>query len=94
MKYVNADVVLPQQLLQEIQKYMQGGMLYIPKPEGQHKRWGENSGGRSYLSARNQSIREHYASGLSVTEPGGAILPVSRQHQEDCVWKQAEKVEI
>ncbi|ETT72932.1 hypothetical protein C173_12832 [Paenibacillus sp. FSL R7-277] len=68
MKYVNADVVLPQQLLQEIQKYMQGGMLYIPKPEGQHKRWGENSGGRSYLSARNQSIREHYASGLSVTE--------------------------
>ncbi|WP_342549065.1 CD3324 family protein [Paenibacillus sp. FSL P2-0089] len=68
MKYVNADLVLPQQLLQEIQKYMQGGMLYIPKPEGQHKRWGESSGGRSYLSARNQSIREHYASGLSVTE--------------------------
>lgn len=68
MKYVNADLVLPQQLLQEVQKYMQGGMLYIPKPEGQRKRWGENSGGRSYLSARNQSIREHYASGLSVAE--------------------------
>lgn len=68
MKYVNADVVLPQQLLQEVQKYMQGGMLYIPKPEGQHKRWGESSGGRSYLEARNRSIREHYASGLSVTE--------------------------
>lgn len=68
MKYVNADLVLPQQLLQEVQKYMQGGMLYIPKPEGQRKRWGESSGGRSYLSARNQSIREHYASGLSVTE--------------------------
>lgn len=68
MKYVNADVILPQQLLQEVQKYMQGGMLYIPKPEGQHKRWGESSGGRSYLSARNQSIREHYAQGLSVTE--------------------------
>lgn len=40
MKYVNADLVLPQQLLQEVQKYMQGGMLYIPKPQGQRKRWG------------------------------------------------------
>lgn len=40
MKYINADVILPQQLLQEVQKYMQGGMLYIPKSEGQRKRWG------------------------------------------------------
>ncbi|NQX48699.1 hypothetical protein HQN87_25590 [Paenibacillus tritici] len=71
MKYVNADLVLPQRLLQEVQKYMQGGMLYIPKPAGQRKRWGENSGGRTYLAARNQSIREHYASGLSVTELAG-----------------------
>lgn len=68
MKYVNADLILPQQLLQEVQKYMQGGMLYIPKPEGQRKKWGENSGGRNYLSERNQSIRDHYARGLSVTE--------------------------
>ncbi|MEK4329697.1 hypothetical protein MKX70_28000 [Paenibacillus sp. FSL R7-0312] len=29
---------------------------------------GENSGGRTYLTARNQSIRDHYARGLSVTE--------------------------
>lgn len=68
MKYVNADLVLPQQLLQEVQKYMHGGMLYIPKPEGQRKPWGENSGGRTYLRARNQSIRDHYASGHTVAE--------------------------
>jgi Mor family transcriptional regulator len=68
MKYVNADVALPQHLLQEVQKYIQGGMLYIPKPEGLRKRWGENSGGRAYLAVRNESIRGQYASGLSVTE--------------------------
>lgn len=41
MKYVNADLVLPQQLLQEVQKYMQGGMLYIPKPEDSGSGGGE-----------------------------------------------------
>ncbi|WNS46923.1 CD3324 family protein [Paenibacillus sp. MMS20-IR301] len=66
MKYVNADHALPQHLLREVQKYIQGGLLYIPKPEGQHTRWGEKSGGRSYLAARNHSIRERYASGISV----------------------------
>lgn len=29
MKYVNADVILPEVLLKEIQKYIHGGMLYI-----------------------------------------------------------------
>ncbi len=31
MKYVNANDVLPEELLSIIQKYYQGGYLYIPK---------------------------------------------------------------
>ena len=31
MKYVNANDVLPEELLSMIQKYYQGGYLYIPK---------------------------------------------------------------
>ncbi len=31
MKYVNAAEILPEKLLKEIQTYMDGGVLYIPK---------------------------------------------------------------
>ncbi|WP_342481606.1 CD3324 family protein [Paenibacillus sp. FSL L8-0340] len=68
MKYVNADVILPEVLLKEIQKYIHGGMLYIPKPEGVRKKWGENSGSRRYLIARNNEIREQHAGGATARE--------------------------
>ncbi|MNO57894.1 hypothetical protein D3C76_484400 [compost metagenome] len=66
MKYVNADIVLPKELLMEIQKYMQGGMLYVPRPEGHRAKWGENSGGRTYLTHRNNEIRMQYTAGLAI----------------------------
>ncbi|KAA8782251.1 Mor family transcriptional regulator [Paenibacillus sp. 4624] len=66
MKYVNADVILPEELLIEIQKYIQGSMVYIPIPEGHRKKWGENSGSRTYLSQRNETIRQQYFDGLTI----------------------------
>lgn len=33
MKYTNATKVLPEELIEEIQKYVQGETLYIPKLE-------------------------------------------------------------
>ncbi|MDF2653015.1 MAG: hypothetical protein K0Q73_8820 [Paenibacillus sp.] len=39
MKYVNADNIFPEELLQEIQKYIHGRMVYVPTPEGQRKKW-------------------------------------------------------
>ncbi|AWB44909.1 hypothetical protein DCC85_12215 [Paenibacillus sp. CAA11] len=68
MKYVNADVILPDHLIREIQKYVNGGMIYIPKPEDQHKKWGEASGGRKYLQQRNREIRLRFASGISIDQ--------------------------
>jgi len=66
MKYVNADVILPEELLIEIQKYIQGIMVYIPIPKGHRKKWGENSGSRTYLSQRNETIRQQYSDGLTI----------------------------
>lgn len=31
MKYINAAEILPEELLKEIQTYIDGGVLYIPK---------------------------------------------------------------
>lgn len=54
MKYVNAKVLLPDRLVEELQGYIQGGYLYIPAAKEQHKCWGELSGYRKELQQRNR----------------------------------------
>jgi hypothetical protein len=68
MKYVNADTIFPKELLQEIQKYVDGGMIYIPKPEGIHVKWGEKSGSRKYLKSRNIEICLRFAVGATLDQ--------------------------
>ncbi|MGH4119505.1 CD3324 family protein [Clostridium sp.] len=60
MKYVNASDILPDELLQEVQKYAQGKALYIPK-NNERKKWGERSGARGYYERRNEEIRIKFA---------------------------------
>ncbi|QSF48027.1 hypothetical protein JRJ22_06435 [Paenibacillus tianjinensis] len=40
MKHRNTSKVLPKELIMEIQKYIQGETLYIPKPEIEYENWG------------------------------------------------------
>lgn len=68
VKYRNAKQILPQELMDEVQKYIQGEYLYIPKAEGSKKKWGDNSGYRRNLSIRNDNIRKEHKSGLSIDE--------------------------
>lgn len=41
MKYINAHAILPDMLVEELQKYIQAGYIYIPAKDDQHKSWGE-----------------------------------------------------
>lgn len=66
MKYTNANKVLPEKLIVEIQKYIQGETIYIPKQEIKHKKWGTLSGGRRRLDDRNAAIRTAFISGSSI----------------------------
>lgn len=68
MKYINATKVLPEKLIMEIQKYIQGETLYIPKPETAHHKWGALSGGRRMLDCRNAAIRNSFISGSSIQQ--------------------------
>jgi len=60
MKYLNASDILPDELLQEVQKYAQGEALYIPR-NNKRKKWGEGSGARGYYELRNEEIRMKFA---------------------------------
>lgn len=58
----------PPGLLEELQGYIQGELLYIPKKTEQRVRWGENSGSRQEIASRNEEIFCSHSSGCSVNE--------------------------
>ena len=68
MKYRNANAILPQELVEELRKYIQSGYLYIPAKEEEHRSWGELSGYRKELAKRNALIIEQYRNGAAIRE--------------------------
>ena len=66
MKYVKGDTILPDDLVKEIQKYIQGEYIYIPSQPETRKKWGEKSKNRDYLQSRNQDIRCRFISGNTI----------------------------
>lgn len=68
MNYVKAEKILPEDLLKEVQKYIQGQYLYIPAKPQARKKWGENSGHREYIRSRNEIIRSKYISGYKIQD--------------------------
>lgn len=67
MNYVKAETILPEGLLKEVQKYIQGKYLYIPSEPQTRKKWGENSGHREYMRSRNEDIRNKYKDGYTIS---------------------------
>ena len=65
MKYKNAQDILPDKLLKELQKYVSGETLYIPNAESK-KQWGEKSGARAFYKKRNEEIRQKHKNGASI----------------------------
>lgn len=68
MKYINAKEILPDNLIKELQEYVQAGYVYVPAKNEQHKSWGELSGYRKELSKRNSIIISEYRNGASIEE--------------------------
>lgn len=52
MKYINAEEVLPRELVHQIQQYIQGNLIYKPKSDNRAK-WGEKSGAKRIIFERN-----------------------------------------
>ena len=66
MSYVNADRLLPPDLLKEIQKYVQGSLVYIPRPPTERLGWGTKNGTRADLDERNAAIQCKKAQGRGI----------------------------
>jgi len=68
MGYVKAETILPDSLLREIQKYIQGEYVYIPSENTKRKKWGEKSGTRDYIKNRNEEICNKHKNGYSILD--------------------------
>lgn len=66
MPYLNAESLLPPQLVAELQKYAAGELLYVPRPADERRPWGLKTGSRARLEARNAEIRTLKAEGWTI----------------------------
>ena len=64
MSYIRADQILPKELLEAIQQYVDGKTIYIPRKEKQE--WGSGTAATAFYRERNQKIREEYLKGVDV----------------------------
>jgi hypothetical protein len=68
MKYVKAEAILPENLLKEIQRYVQGETIYIPKPKKAYRKWGTHSGTRALIDERNACIQDAFKNGKTIDQ--------------------------
>lgn len=68
MPYLRGDESLPPELLREVQKYVQGAVLYIPRHSDERLGWGRRNGAREALDRRDEAIRSARTSGSSIDD--------------------------
>ena len=66
MKYEKAQNILPHNIIEMIQEYIDGGYLYIPRKDENRKSWGENTQTKIYLKERDKEIFNKYFAGITV----------------------------
>ena len=68
MRYVNAQDILPKDVLALMQQYVDGAYIYIPRRDDNRKSWGENTRSKIETMERNAEIYAHYKSGQGINE--------------------------
>ena len=64
MSYIRAEEVLPKELIETIQQYVNGKAIYIPSIKKDP--WGSHTDTKQFLKERNQQIYEKYLAGASI----------------------------
>ncbi|MGL5616505.1 MAG: CD3324 family protein [Sarcina sp.] len=68
MCYKAAKEVLPNEIIELIQKYVQGEYIYIPKKENNRQGWGTSNNTRKEINKRDYNIYNEYANGATRME--------------------------
>ena len=66
MSYIRADEILPRELLEAVQQYVDGQIIYIPRKEKQE--WGSGTSAKEFFRERNERIFQAWQKGISEDE--------------------------
>lgn len=68
MGYRRAEEILPMEIIEIIQRYVDGENIYIPKKAENRKQWGSSTLIRQELQSRNCHIYADWQQGAGYTE--------------------------
>ena len=68
MGYIRAEEILPVEIIEQIQKYVDGANIYIPRKQGHRQEWGAKTAYKCELQTRNQLIYKDFLAGMTVDE--------------------------
>lgn len=68
MSYIKVNNILPDELVELIQEYIDGEFIYIPKKESNRKAWGSKTSTKQELKCRNDDIYNDYINGFKMEE--------------------------
>ena len=63
MSYIKADRILPRELVEMIQQYVEGENIYIPRKLENRCSWGTKTGIRQEIARRNALLFKEYLDG-------------------------------
>ena len=79
MGYVKAEEILPIEIIELIQQYVDGTNIYIPRKQENRQKWGTKTAYRCELQNRNESIYKDYLSGMTFYELAKSYYLMSAQ---------------
>jgi Mor family transcriptional regulator len=65
MSYNRASGILPMDVLELVQQYIDGEFLYIPRKSSEKKKWGSKTSIRQELAHRDRQIYQDYQAGYN-----------------------------
>ena len=68
MGYIRAEEILPNEVIELIQQYVDGANLYIPRKQENRQQWGTRTAYKDELQTRNALIYRDYLSGMPIPE--------------------------
>lgn len=68
MGYMRAEEILPIEVIELIQQYVDGENIYIPRKSSNRQAWGAGTQIRQELSQRDRQIYEDYVAGRRMEE--------------------------
>lgn len=68
MSYIRAEEILPFEVIELIQQYVDGESIYIPRKPSNRQAWGTGTQIKKELSARDEQIYQDYLAGSRTAE--------------------------